>query len=384
MIASPPGACRTGSQVDAAQGRGRGVGYNCPDFPPPGWRMSPTPPECRRPATSPPVKLHAGSAETRRASRFFEAFRRALVSRRRGRGAGRDGRERHGQDHAAAHARRARRRPTPAKSGGKASASGPSIPSSGRRSPSAGTCPRSRTSSRPRRISPRSWRSKDRRPRARPCATRSTTSRLSRQRVASRARAFAGPAPAHRARAPLARLAPAVDPGRAAGRARRRRRRAADAHPRPPSRERRTRRRGNARAARPPRVARRRRSRWIDGDVPPPSPSPRSAPTRAWPAIRWAVARDLKLALRSRAELGVQLLFYVIVASLFPLATTPERTHARPHRTGRAVGGGVARLAPVAAAALRRRLRRRHARADRAVALPARGARLAARSSRTG
>ncbi len=41
--------------------------------------------------------------------------------------------------------------------------------------------------------------------------------------------------------------------------------------------------------------------------------------------VRWAVARDLKLALRSRSELGVQLLFYVIVVSLFPLATTPER-----------------------------------------------------------
>ena len=47
---------------------------------------------------------------------------------------------------------------------------------------------------------------------------------------------------------------------------------------------------------------------------------------RVWPALRWAIARDLKLALRSRAELGVQLLFYVIVASLFPLATSPERT----------------------------------------------------------
>jgi heme exporter protein B len=46
----------------------------------------------------------------------------------------------------------------------------------------------------------------------------------------------------------------------------------------------------------------------------------------AWPAVRWAIARDVKLALRSRAELGVQLLFYVLVASLFPLATTPERT----------------------------------------------------------
>jgi len=43
-----------------------------------------------------------------------------------------------------------------------------------------------------------------------------------------------------------------------------------------------------------------------------------------WPAIRWAVARDLKLALRSRTELAVQLLFYVIVVSLFPLATSPE------------------------------------------------------------
>jgi heme exporter protein B len=43
------------------------------------------------------------------------------------------------------------------------------------------------------------------------------------------------------------------------------------------------------------------------------------------PGVRWALARDMKLALRSRAELGVQLLFYVIVVSLFPLATTPER-----------------------------------------------------------
>ena len=39
----------------------------------------------------------------------------------------------------------------------------------------------------------------------------------------------------------------------------------------------------------------------------------------------WATARDLKVALRSRTELGVQLLFYVIVAALFPLAATPER-----------------------------------------------------------
>jgi hypothetical protein len=43
------------------------------------------------------------------------------------------------------------------------------------------------------------------------------------------------------------------------------------------------------------------------------------------PAIRWALVRDLRIALRSRAELGVQLLLYVIVVTLFPLATTPER-----------------------------------------------------------
>ncbi|MCL4762234.1 MAG: heme exporter protein CcmB [Burkholderiales bacterium] len=41
--------------------------------------------------------------------------------------------------------------------------------------------------------------------------------------------------------------------------------------------------------------------------------------------LRWAAARDLRLALRSRAELGVQLLFYVIVVALFPLSMTPER-----------------------------------------------------------
>jgi len=58
-------------------------------------------------------------------------------------------------------------------------------------------------------------------------------------------------------------------------------------------------------------------------------PSPPAAAALAagavLPGVRWALARDLKLALRSRAELGVQLLFYVIVVSLFPLATTPER-----------------------------------------------------------
>jgi heme exporter protein B len=43
------------------------------------------------------------------------------------------------------------------------------------------------------------------------------------------------------------------------------------------------------------------------------------------PALRWALARDVRVALRSKAELGVQLLFYVIVVSLFPLAASPSR-----------------------------------------------------------
>jgi len=40
-------------------------------------------------------------------------------------------------------------------------------------------------------------------------------------------------------------------------------------------------------------------------------------------AFAWALARDLRIALRSKAELGVQLMFYVIVVSLFPLASSP-------------------------------------------------------------
>src|SRR5207253_3259143 len=51
-----------------------------------------------------------------------------------------------------------------------------------------------------------------------------------------------------------------------------------------------------------------------------------SAQGAVFPAIAWALARDLKISLRSKAELGIQLLFYVIVVTLFPLATTPERS----------------------------------------------------------
>jgi heme exporter protein B len=51
-----------------------------------------------------------------------------------------------------------------------------------------------------------------------------------------------------------------------------------------------------------------------------------SSDAGAWSGVRWALSRDLKLAMRSRAELGVQVLFYVIVVSLFPLATSPEKS----------------------------------------------------------
>ncbi|MEP7329157.1 MAG: heme exporter protein CcmB [Betaproteobacteria bacterium] len=44
-----------------------------------------------------------------------------------------------------------------------------------------------------------------------------------------------------------------------------------------------------------------------------------------WAAIGIAARRDLQLAFRSRAELSVQLLFYVLVVSLFPLASSPDR-----------------------------------------------------------
>jgi heme exporter protein B len=39
----------------------------------------------------------------------------------------------------------------------------------------------------------------------------------------------------------------------------------------------------------------------------------------------WALRRDLRIAVRNKGELGVQVLFYVIVVTLFPLATAPDR-----------------------------------------------------------
>jgi heme exporter protein B len=41
-------------------------------------------------------------------------------------------------------------------------------------------------------------------------------------------------------------------------------------------------------------------------------------------ALAWACRRDLKLALRARADLAVILIFFILVASLFPLALDPD------------------------------------------------------------
>jgi heme exporter protein B len=66
----------------------------------------------------------------------------------------------------------------------------------------------------------------------------------------------------------------------------------------------------------------------------------------AWSGVAWAAARDLKLALRSSAELGVLLLFYIIVVTLFPLAVGPEPALLR------ALGSGVLWVAALLASLL--------------------------------
>jgi len=41
-------------------------------------------------------------------------------------------------------------------------------------------------------------------------------------------------------------------------------------------------------------------------------------------ALLWACGRDLRLAIRARAELGLIFLFFILVASMFPLALDPD------------------------------------------------------------
>jgi heme exporter protein B len=73
------------------------------------------------------------------------------------------------------------------------------------------------------------------------------------------------------------------------------------------------------------------------GDISPPS---------AWRGAVWAVRRDSRLALRSKAELGVQLLFYVIVVTLIPLGVGPDTALLR------ALGPGVLWVAALLASLL--------------------------------
>ena len=49
-----------------------------------------------------------------------------------------------------------------------------------------------------------------------------------------------------------------------------------------------------------------------------------SEPISALQAIRWACERDLLLALRSRSELALIVVFFVLVVSMFPLGVNPE------------------------------------------------------------
>jgi heme exporter protein B len=66
----------------------------------------------------------------------------------------------------------------------------------------------------------------------------------------------------------------------------------------------------------------------------------------AWRGFAWSMTRDLNLAIRSKAELGVQLLFYVIVVTLFPLAVGAEPVLLR------ALGPGVLWVAALLASLL--------------------------------
>ena len=55
------------------------------------------------------------------------------------------------------------------------------------------------------------------------------------------------------------------------------------------------------------------------------------------------VQRDLRLAMRRKAEVLNSVFFFVVVATLFPLAIGPRARHAASHRTRRFVGRRFAR-----------------------------------------
>lgn len=73
----------------------------------------------------------------------------------------------------------------------------------------------------------------------------------------------------------------------------------------------------------------------------------RHAPaTGVFPALWWACRRDLRLAMRSRAELAVILVFFLLVTSLFPLAVSPDP------QLLRAIAPGIAWVAALLASLL--------------------------------
>ena len=76
------------------------------------------------------------------------------------------------------------------------------------------------------------------------------------------------------------------------------------------------------------------------------APSPSLPAAGMWQAMRGLVARDLRLALRRRADPLSVLVFFVLVASLFPLGVGPEPELLR------AMGPGVVFVAALLAAML--------------------------------
>jgi len=68
--------------------------------------------------------------------------------------------------------------------------------------------------------------------------------------------------------------------------------------------------------------------------------------TGAFGALWWACQRDLRLAMRSRAELAVIVVFFLLVTSLFPLAVSPDPVLLR------AIAPGIAWVAALLASLL--------------------------------
>jgi heme exporter protein B len=71
-----------------------------------------------------------------------------------------------------------------------------------------------------------------------------------------------------------------------------------------------------------------------------------SAATGVFGALWWACVRDLRLAMRSRAELAVIIVFFLLVTSLFPLAVSPDPTLLR------SIAPGIAWVAALLASLL--------------------------------